>query len=245
MIFCLGLFVGWIEWGHRFSLKNKFTINTLNGSQVFVVLGDGSLELAVLSIKLIDVLFVLFLFLLLSEGGIIEGINDGTSEFVQHANDFSEGFLISEVLLWGKGDEGLDEGSLLAVGLDLVLNLLQSSVEFLDLEEGWVIQVGQKGESIINSLSGSIHFAYVSFEFLVLLSSDEGGLIKVLSVLLLVVLESGDLLSKLLSSGLQKVLNAVISSSDVDFSILDILLEGDNKWVVLVGSNSEVKVKID
>lgn len=190
-------------------------------------------------------LFVLLLFFLLSEGGIIKGINDSASKFVQHADDFSEGFLVGEVLLWGKGDEGLDECSLLAVRLDLVLDLLQSGVEFLDLEEGWVVQVGQKGEGIIDSLSGSVHFANVGLELLVLLSSNKGGLVEVLSVLSLIVLEGSDLFPELLSSGLQEVFDAVISSGNVDFGILDILLKGDDEWVVFVSSNSEVKVKID
>lgn len=66
-------------------------------------------------------------------------------------------------------------------------------MEFLDLNKGWVVQVSKEGKSLIDGFSGSIEFRDKCFEFIMLLSSNEGGLIKVLSVFGLILLEGSKL----------------------------------------------------
>lgn len=77
-----------------------------------------------------------------------------------------------------------------------------------------------------------------------LLFSDEGVFSEGLSVLGLVFLDVLDLGSELLSSGDQEVGDDVVSSVDIDFGILDVLVEFDDETVVLVGSGLEVEFQL-
>lgn len=197
----------------------------LNGGEVLVGVVDGALEVSILGVKLIDTLFVLLLLVLLAGSGVIEGINNGASEFVEFSNDLSEGTLIGEVLLGGKGDKGLDESGVLSVGLDLSLDLLEGDVEFLDLNKGWVAEVGKEGKGIIDSSGGTVELRDEVFEFFVLLVTEEGGLINSLAVLSLVLLELTNLVLKLGSAGLKEVFDGIISALDIDLSILNVLLQ--------------------
>jgi len=90
-----------------------------NGGEVVVEVVDGTLELRVLSIELINTLFEVLLVSLLTEGEVIEGVDDGITEVVKGFNDTSKGVLIGEVLVGGEAHEGLDHGGELATFADL------------------------------------------------------------------------------------------------------------------------------
>jgi hypothetical protein len=83
---------------------------TCNGSQVGVEVVDLALELGVLVLKLVNVGFEVFLVLLLSEGEAVKAVNNFVSEIVKGFDDGAEGVLVSEVLVGGEADEGLDHG---------------------------------------------------------------------------------------------------------------------------------------
>lgn len=117
-------------------------------------------------------------------------------------------------------------------------------VELLDLSKGRVGQSGDQSEGFINSGGGLVVFGNQSFEFLVLLLSNEVSLSEGLSVLNLVLLQVLNLLLKLSSSGLQQVVDGILGSVDVNDGILDVLLEGDNEGVVFVGSDTELEFEL-
>lgn len=76
------------------------------------------------------------------------------------------------------------------------------------------------------------------------LSSYESGLIKVFSVFSLILLECCKFVLQLRSSGLKKVIDSVSGSLNVNISILNVLLKRDYERVVLVSSDSEIKIKV-
>jgi len=78
----------------------------------------------------------------------------------------------------------------------------------------------------------------------VLLLSNEGDFVQLLSVGLLELLEFLDLLSQLASSGLEQVLEGVISSLDIDGGVLDVLFQRHDQSVVLVSSDVEVEIQL-
>lgn len=84
----------------------------------------------------------------------------------------------------------------------------------------------------------------MEFVGFVLLFSDKTSLVKVLSVFGLVLLDSLDSVLELVSAGNQKVLNGVLNSIDIDFSVLDVLVQGDDLAVVLSSSLLEIEFKL-
>lgn len=77
-----------------------------------------------------------------------------------------------------------------------------------------------------------------------LLLPNQGSFSQSLSVLLLVALKLGDSGFQLRSSGLEQVLQDIVSSLDIDNSVLDILGESHNLGIVLVGSHIEVEIQL-
>jgi hypothetical protein len=76
-----------------------------------------------------------------------------------------------------------------------------------------------------------------------LLLSDEGDFVQLLSVGTLELLELLDLVSQLTSSGLEKVLKGVIGSLDIDGGVLNVLFQSENEGVVFIGPDVEVKLQ--
>jgi hypothetical protein len=77
-----------------------------------------------------------------------------------------------------------------------------------------------------------------------LLFSNENGLLEVLSVLSLQFHQIGDFLPQLSSSGEQQVLEEVISSVNVDGSVLDVLFQLGDHGIMLTCSLVEVKLQL-
>jgi len=97
----------------------------VDGGQVVVEVVDGTLELSVFGVELVNTFFEVLLVLLFSEGEVVQAIDDGVSEVVKGLNDLSEGVLISEVLAGSQADECLDHGGELTALADLLLDLLE------------------------------------------------------------------------------------------------------------------------
>lgn len=68
------------------------------------------------------------------------------------------------------------------------------------------------------------------------------SLVSGLAVVFLVILEGGDLVLELLSSGEEEVVKSVLGSVDVNVSVLDVLLVAQNQRVVLIGSGGEIEL---
>jgi hypothetical protein len=95
---------------------------------------NGSLEFGMLGVQGINSLLMGNDILSFSGTQIIQGVNDGVSELIQLGDDFSEHFLVGEVLGSGQSDQSLDQGGVLAMGSDSGLNLPETVVEFFHLE---------------------------------------------------------------------------------------------------------------
>jgi len=82
-----------------------------------------------------DSFFVFFLVDGFLSGQFILAINDLVSEFIECFDDLSHDVLVTEILVGGKGDEGLEEGGHLGLVLDFLFDLLEGVLEFLDLQQ--------------------------------------------------------------------------------------------------------------
>jgi hypothetical protein len=109
----------------------------------------------VLACQLSQPLFELFLVLRFAEcqlselmalGYIVQGIDDGVAELVQFIDDLAQRSLVAEILFRGQHDESFDEGRMLALGVQLGLDVAQRLLEHLNvvfhLRERWVLEVG-------------------------------------------------------------------------------------------------------
>jgi len=150
--------------------------------------------------------------------------------------------LVSEILFSGEGDQGLDEGGVSGVGLDSGFDLSEWVLEFLDLNKGWVAQLGEEGKSIIDGSGGVVQFSDLSIELFMSLFSEEIGLFEGLSVIFLIFDEGVDSGLELGSSGNEEIVEGVFRSGDIDVSILDVLFVGQNQGIVFVGSDSEIEL---
>jgi len=57
------------------------------------------------------------------------------SEVIEGGDDFSKGILVGEVLFGGQLEESSDEGGELGVVLELVMEVLDVTLDLLDLDE--------------------------------------------------------------------------------------------------------------
>lgn len=215
-----------------------------DGGEVVVEVVDGTLELSVLGIELINTLFEVLLVGLLTEGEVVEGVDDGVTEVVKGFNDGSEGVLVGEVLVGGEAHEGLDHGGELSTFADLGLDLLERVLELLDLHEAWVREGLEEGEGLINGGGGTVQFLNLGFVGFMLLLANQGVLGEGLTVLVSVLLQLTETVLELVSAGDEEVGNGVLSAVDVDLGVLDVLLEADDLAVVLGSALSEVEFQL-
>lgn len=123
--------------------------------------------------------------------------------------------LVGEILFWSEGDQGFDEWGVFGVGSDSGFNLSEGVLEFLDLNKGWVAQLGDEGEGFIDGSCGIIQFSDLSIEFFMSLFSEEVSLVEGLSVVFLVFDEGVDSSLELSSSGDEEIVEGVFRSGDV------------------------------
>lgn len=173
----------------------------VGGGQVDVGVVDGSLEFSVFGIELFDSGNVL------SDGGVfvsvglVEGIDDVFSEFVEGSDDFAEDVLVGEVLGETELDEGFDHGSLADLGEGLEVDLGDGLLDLLGLDQGGVGDGGQQGEGFIDGSDGVLVFFDDDEVFFVFLLSVQVLFGEVLSVGGGVLFDGLDLVLQLLSSG--------------------------------------------
>lgn len=140
--------------------------------------------------------------------------------------------------------EGLNHGSLLDSLPSSLGDLFDGTLEFLDLDQGGIGQRFEEGEGLINVGGGGVEFFNLGFIIGMLLFSDQSVLSDSLSVETDVLLDGVDSLLDLLSSGDEKVVDNVVHSSNVLFSVLDILGQLDDEGVVLVGSDLVIELEL-
>lgn len=107
---------------------------------------DLSLEISVFSIELGNSVCEILLGFVFVADKLVEGVNKFVSEVVESGNDLGDGTLVGEVLFSCKEDECLHEWGEGDVVLELVLDVLEVALDLLDLEEGWVGELGQQSE---------------------------------------------------------------------------------------------------
>lgn len=73
--------------------------------------------------------------------------------------------------------------------------------------------------------------------------SNNVGFINSLTVFFNIVLDLSDVLLNLGSSWVKEIFNEIITTLDVDFSITNLLVKGENLGVVFSGSSSEINLE--
>lgn len=128
--------------------------------------------------------------------------------------------------------------------MELLLELVKVGLDLLDLDEGWVVQLREEGEGLINGIKGDLVLSGVRLEDLVFLLSLKGLVLKVLTVLSDVVFKLVDGLSKTISLGNEDVVNEVVTVEEVSAGLIDLLLETDGLTVMLVSASVEPGVEV-
>lgn len=222
-----------------FSLSNKgigfFELFVSSGK--FGLSKEGlSLEFSKFSIQLDNSLFEVGLFISFVSGFLVEGVNEVDSEVVEGVNDLSKSILVSEVLVSGKLEEGLNKGSELVVALKLVVDGLDMGLDLLDLNEGWVGDGAKEFKTFINSGNSISVFSSSGFEVSMILSTLFSFLSKSFSVFINVLLKLFKSLSNSCSLWNQDIVNKIVTVEDISFSVFNRLGEGSNSLSVFTSS---------
>lgn len=172
--------------------------------------------------------------LLGGEGG--EGVFEVVLNVVHEVTDLSDGITVGE-LGAREGNEGLDEGGLNGV-LELLLDLSEGVLGLLNLDEGSLTSLEGEEESE-GLIEGSDSFGVLNgllFEFGVLLLSDGGLILDVLSGLLDSVVEVGDIGLEVLLLDVEDGLEESFAVGDISIGGVDFTIESSNLIGVLNGS---------
>lgn len=199
-----------------------------------------SLEVSVLSVELADSVFELSLGLVFVGNKLVEGVNELVSQVVEGFNDLSDGTLVGEVTFGGEGNKGLDDWGEVGVALELGLDVDEVGLDLLDLDEGWVLELGEEAKALINSLDGLVVLFDTLLEGFVFVLTLHGLGLEVLSVLGDVGIQLSDVVLDALSLGNEDVVDHVVAVEDVSLGSINFLLEADDLAVVLISAAVEV-----
>jgi len=146
---------------HKFVGSGEFSVSQHNESLEFNVflleLGNSGNE-----ISGEDGLF---------SGFLVDLIDEVNSQEVEADDDFLEGILVGEVLFSGHLEECSDDGGESGVGLKLVVEVLDVTLDLFDLDEGRVGDGGEEFKALINGGDSLVVISNSSFEgFLIVLS---------------------------------------------------------------------------
>lgn len=180
-------------------------------------------------------------------GQEVDGVHALVSELVQGPDDVAQQALVGEVLVDGQLDHGLDEGGVLHLLLDVLLESLHRLADLPDLDQGFttsVQQAAQKSDGLVHGLDGFVVLGDGSLVGLVLLLPQEGLFPERLPVEFHVLPDLLHSVVDLVSPGHQQVGDHVVHSRDVLLSIADLLLVLHHQGVVLVRSSLEVELQL-
>jgi len=123
--------------------------------------------------------------------------------------------LVGEVTFGGEGNKGLDDWGEVGVALELGLDVDEVGLDLLDLDEGWVLELGEEAKALINSLDGLVVLFDTLLEGFVFVLTLHGLGLEVLSVLGDVGIQLSDVVLDALSLGNEDVVDHVVAVEDV------------------------------
>lgn len=115
-----------------------------------------ALEVGMLGVELSDAVIEVSLGLVFVGDELVEGVNQFTSEVVEGTDDFSHCILIGEVAFGGKLKEGLDEWAEGGVTVESLLEHHEVGLDLLNLDEGWVAELGKEAKGLIDGGDGVV-----------------------------------------------------------------------------------------
>jgi hypothetical protein len=220
----------------------NFQSYTLGSGEFSGLKEDLSLEFSVFLVQLNNSCFKIGNSGSFISSFFVEGVNEVDSEVVEGCNNDSKRLLTGEVLFGGELEEGSDESGELVVALELVMEVLDVSLDLLDLNKGWVGDGTKEFKAFIDGSDGIGVFSSSSFKGSLIVGSLFGFGVKSLSVFFNVRLELSEGLGDSGSLWDQDVVGQILSVEEVSFSIFNGLGELCNNLVVFTGSLSEVGV---
>jgi hypothetical protein len=176
-------------------------------------------------------------------GGFFVDLSDEVnSQEVESCDDLLEGILVGEVLFGGELEEGLDDGGEFGVILELVVEVLDVTLDLFDLDEGRVGDGGEELKALINGGNGLVVISNSGFEGSLIVGSGLGLGGEGVSVGTNVGLQHAEGVCDSISLGCEDIVIEVYSVEDFSLGVFNELLELTNLLVVLSSASIEVGV---
>jgi len=155
----------------------------LGSGKLGIAQEDLALEFSMLAVQLTNTIGEGSSSIIFVSDELVESINKFVSEVVEGANDLLDGTLVGEVSFSGELKKSLDEGTEGGVAVELLVKKDEVALDLLDLDEGWVLELGKEAKTLINCTDGVVGFSDLLFEGGVLVVSLDGLEIEVPAVI--------------------------------------------------------------